>query len=107
MTHPSMLVSVSKSLLIVIGTLPGNTACGECRPVESRLPTGLGRCEASPTHSTGPTTASPTLPPATPETQHGKSVAAWPDCPPPQGESGVAPFWWTVGGLGESHAACV
>ncbi len=56
MSDSSLLATVSKSLLIVIGTLPGNTACGECRPVGNMLPTGLGRCFASPTHPTGPTT---------------------------------------------------
>ena len=81
MTTSPTVLTVSKSLLIVIGTLPENTACGECRPVESRLPTGLGQRCALPTHSTGATTAACALCPAAPEALAGQAVPGGPATP--------------------------
>jgi hypothetical protein len=46
--------SVSKSLLIVLGTLQFSLGRGQCRPVESRLPTGLGQPYRLPTLPTAP-----------------------------------------------------
>jgi len=46
--------SVSKSLLIVLGTLAFSLGRGQCRPVESRLPTGLGQPYGLPTLPTAP-----------------------------------------------------
>jgi hypothetical protein len=46
--------SVSKSLLIVLGTLALSLGRGQCRPVESRLPTGLGQPNGLPTLPTAP-----------------------------------------------------
>ena len=53
-----MCVSVSKSLLIVWGTLPLTAflGYGKCRPMENRFPTGLGQTSGLTTLTTPPTT---------------------------------------------------
>ena len=55
-----LLPTVSKSLLIVLGTSPENAVFqgyGKCRPVENMFPTGLGQPSGLTTLSTAPTSA--------------------------------------------------
>ena len=57
MTYLSGAPSVSKSPLIVRGTLPKPWGGGQCRPVERVLPTRLGQLFGLPTLTTAPTAA--------------------------------------------------
>ena len=62
MTYLQETPSVSKSPLIVMGTLPKPWGGGQCLPVERVLPTGLGQPFGLPTLTTAPTTAGHSFP---------------------------------------------